>query len=125
MQPISLSPFASLDEAVYARRKTLRQRMRIIAGGSILMLACLGAFSFLAYAEHGLLTAAGLFLVGSIFLFEAVRQADQRFIAPLQALCQHEYGREVERVLGPLLEAAPRDTATTTRPAALFQRVDA
>lgn len=125
MPPISFSPFAPLDEAVYARRKTLQQRMRIVAGGGILMLACLGAVSFQAYLEHGLLIGTGLFIMGNVFLFEAVRQADQRFIAPLQALCQHDYSREVERVLGPLLEPAPHGTIAASRPAALAHRVDA
>ncbi len=125
MPPISLSPFASVDDAAYARRKALRHRMRIVACGSVILFAGLGALSFQAYVEHGLLIAIGLFIVGSVFLIEAVRQADKRFVAPLQALCQYEYGREVELALGPLLDATPRDAVAASRSDPLARRVDA
>lgn len=123
MPSISVSPFAPHDEVACARRRALQQRMRVLAGGSVLLFGCLGALSFQAYLAQGLLTAFGLFAMGGVFLFEAVRQADRRFVAPLQALCQDDYSRHVELVLG--MSAQPHRTIAAVNRAALAQRVDA
>jgi hypothetical protein len=72
-----------------------------------------------AYLQGGILLGSGLLVAGTLFLFEAFRRADRAFLAPLQAICQDDYSRELDAVLRPLLaveDATFRDCA---------QRVDA
>jgi hypothetical protein len=59
-----------------------------------------------AYAQGGILPAAGLLAAGTLGLLEAFRHADRVFLAPLQAACQNDYSRQVDTLLRPLLQRA-------------------
>jgi hypothetical protein len=105
MTAIPFPCVAPVDDAASDRRRQLRQRMRVATIAATSLLASLAAIVAYAYIAGGALTAFGLFLAGCITLFEAFRQADRRFIAPLQARCQDDYNRQLDTLLGPLLES--------------------
>jgi hypothetical protein len=102
MATIPYTCVAPVDDDAEARRRALQQRMRVASIVGTVALAGLVACVIHAYLASGVLTAIGLLFIGGLFLFEAFRQADQRFIAPLQARCQDDYNRQVEMLLGPL-----------------------
>jgi hypothetical protein len=105
MATIPFTCIAPADPQGSARRRELQKRMRI----ATLCFAASGA-SLLAgiaqtYMVGGILPAAGLLIAGTLFLFEAFRQADRLFLAPLQAQCQDDYSRQIDALLRPLLGA--------------------
>jgi hypothetical protein len=81
--------------------------MRIATIAALSSLGSLASVVAYAYMTAGAMTAVGLVFIGCITLLEAFRQADRRFIAPLQARCQDDYNRQIEALLGPLLEPRP------------------
>ena len=105
MIAIPFACVAPVDDAASDRRRRLRLRMRVASILASSFIAALAAFVIYAYVASGALTAFGLFLLGGATLFEACRQADRRFIAPLQAICQDDYNRQLDTLLGPILEA--------------------
>jgi hypothetical protein len=105
MIAIPFSCVAPADEAASDRRRRLRQRMRVAAIAAALATIALAAIVAYGYVASGVLTAAGLLFVGCITLLEAFRQADRRFIAPLEARCQDDYNRQIDVLLGPLFQS--------------------
>ena len=88
MTAIPFPCVAPADDEASERRRQLRQRMRVATIASLSTLAGLAALVVYAYVASSALTAFGLLFVGVVTLLEAFRQADRRFIAPLQARCQ-------------------------------------
>jgi hypothetical protein len=101
---IPFSCIAPVDPQGRKRREALRKRMRLasvcVSGAAALLVGMVVQ----AYAQGGLLPAAGLLLAGTLGLLEAFRQADRVFLAPLQAACQSDYSRQVDTLLRPLLQ---------------------
>ena len=95
---------APVDDEASERRHQLRQRMRIATIAATSSLASLAGIVAYAYVASDALTAFGLLFVGTLMLLEAFRQADRRFIAPLQARCQDDYNRQIDTLLGPLFD---------------------
>jgi hypothetical protein len=108
MATIPFNCVAPVDPQGRARREALQKRMRLASFCVLTAAAALAAGVAQTYVQGGALPAAGLLVAGALFLFEAFRQADRRFLAPLQAECQHDYSRQVDALLQPLLRA---DTA--------------
>jgi hypothetical protein len=119
MAAIPFTCVAPVDDDANARRRLLRQRMRLGSIAGVTAFVALAACVAHAYLQIGPLMAIGFLAVGCLFLFEAFRQADQRFIAPLQARCQEDYNRQLDALLGPLFRSVERQTPT------LEERVDA
>jgi hypothetical protein len=119
MTAIPFPCVAPVDDEASERRRQLRQRMRIVTIAALSTLASLAALVVYAYVASDALTAFGLLFVGVVTLLEAFRQADRRFIAPLQARCQDDYNRQIDVLLGPLF-----DTRTLPR-VERAERIDA
>jgi hypothetical protein len=116
MTAIPFACVAPVDDDASDRRRQLRKRMRIGTIAALSSLASLAGIVAYGYMAAGALTAFGLFFIGAITLFEAFRQADRRFIAPLQARCQDDYNRQIDALLGPLFESrAPRRSGFVER----------
>lgn len=97
---------APADPQGRARREALRKRMRLasMCVSSAAGLLAVGVAQ--AYAQSGVLLAAGLLVAGMLGLLEAFRKADRVFLAPLQAACQKDYSNQVDALLRPLLQRA-------------------
>lgn len=110
MTAIPFPCVAPVDDEASERRRRLRQRMRVATIAATSSLASLAGIVAYAYVASDALTAFGLLFAGFLMLLEAFRQADRRFIAPLQARCQDDYNRQIDMLLGPLFEirAQPR-----------------
>jgi hypothetical protein len=108
MTTIPFPCVAPVDDEASARRRQLRQRMRVATIAALSSLASLAGIVVYAYVASTALTAFGLLFTGVLTLLEAFRQADRRFIAPLQARCQDDYNRQIDTLLGPLFELRPQ-----------------
>jgi hypothetical protein len=103
MATIPFSCIAPVDPEGRARRQALQKRMRLASSCVALAVASLVAGVAQTYFIAGAFPAAGLLVAGAPFLFEAFRQADRLFLAPLQAECQDDYSRQIDALLQPLL----------------------
>src|SRR5262245_38556395 len=103
MATIPFSCVAPVDPQGRARRQALQKRMRLASFCVIAAAATLAAGVAQTYMLGGLLPAAALLVAGMLFLFEAFRQADRLFLAPLQAECQSDYSRQIDALLRPVL----------------------
>jgi len=105
MATIPFNCVAPVDPQGRARRQALQRRMRLASFSVMAAAAALAAGVAQTYMLGGVLPAAGLLVAGMLFLFEAFRQADRLFLAPLQAECQDDYSRQIDALLRPLLRA--------------------
>ena len=104
MPAIPYACFAPVDAQGRARRHALQKRMKIASALVAAAVAILAGAVAQAYIQGGSLLAAGILVAGTLFLFEAFRRADRAFLAPLQAACQDDYSRQLDMLLGPLLD---------------------
>jgi hypothetical protein len=103
MATIPFNCIAPVDSQGRARRQALQRRMRLASFCVIAAAATLAAGVAQTYILGGMLPAAGVLVAGALFLFEAFRQADRLFLAPLQAECQSDYSRQIDALLRPIL----------------------
>lgn len=103
MATIPFNCVAPVDPQGRARRQALQKRMRLASFCVTAAAATLAAVVAQTYVFGGAWLAAGLLVAGSLCLFEAFRQADRLFLAPLQAECQNDYSRQIDALLRPLL----------------------
>jgi hypothetical protein len=105
MATIPFNCVAPVDPQGRARRQTLQKRMRLASFCVIAAAATLAAIVAQTYVLGGAWPAAGVLVAGALCLFEAFRQADRFFLAPLQAECQDDYSRQIDALLRPLMSA--------------------
>jgi hypothetical protein len=105
MPTLPFACIAPVDPEGRARRIALQRRMRIASVCVFAATVILVAGIAQAYFQGGILPAAGLLVAGVLLLLETFRLADRHFLAPLQAECQDDYSRQIDRLLRPLLYA--------------------
>jgi hypothetical protein len=115
MSALPFACFAPVDPQGRARRHALQRRMRIASCLIAAAIAILAGAVVQAYVHGGTWLAAGIFVSGSLFLFEAFRRADQAYLAPLQAACQNDYSRQLDILLRPLFDEVEAPTTESAR----------
>jgi len=102
--------FSAQADAARLRQRRLNWRMRIAAGFGMTALAGVITLAVQAYSVIGAGGTIALLVIGLFLVFEALRQADRRFIAPLQACCQADFNERVEALFGALFQDGTRAT---------------
>lgn len=107
MATFELVRLAPADRLVEDRQELLNGRMRLLAFSTLVMFAAVIAGTAYFHQAQGLAVASLWLALSSSAMICALRWADRRFIAPLQACCQADFNRHVEALFGSLLEPHP------------------
>jgi len=102
--------FSAQADAARLRQRRLNWRMRIVAGFGMTALAGIITLAAQAYSVIGAGGSIGLLVIGLFLVCGTLRQADRRFIAPLQARCQADFNERVEALFGALFQDGARST---------------
>ncbi|HEX6980267.1 MAG TPA: hypothetical protein VF342_13295 [Alphaproteobacteria bacterium] len=89
--------------------------MRALSIATLIGLAGTLALAAKAYIMIDAIAAATILLASTWLMFAALRQADRRFIAPLQVACQEDFNRRIAPLLDELCAMPARDPAVPAK----------